>query len=59
MRAVKARLLECLPSCRTFLDVDGNVARRKLETKGCCGTRWTDRISVVLICVQILNPAQA
>jgi hypothetical protein len=25
MRAVKARLLECLPSCRTFLDVDGNI----------------------------------
>jgi hypothetical protein len=24
MRAVKARLLECLPSCRTFLDVDGD-----------------------------------
>jgi hypothetical protein len=23
MRAIKARLLECLPSCRTFLDVDG------------------------------------
>jgi hypothetical protein len=32
MRAVKARLLECLPSCRTFLDVDGNFTRRKPVT---------------------------
>jgi hypothetical protein len=27
MRIVKARLLECLPSCRTFLDVDGDRQR--------------------------------
>jgi len=38
MRAVKARLLECLPSCRTFLDVDdlksgsGSV---ELDKSGC------------------------
>jgi hypothetical protein len=31
MRAIKARLLECLPSCRTFLDVDGNSIEGKTQ----------------------------
>ena len=30
-RIVKARLLECLPSCRTFLDVDGEHATSRVK----------------------------
>jgi hypothetical protein len=33
MRAVKGRLLECLPTCRTFLDVDGKFVGRTPETR--------------------------
>ena len=29
MRIVKAHFRECLPSCRTFLDVDGNIANAR------------------------------
>jgi len=38
MRAVKARLLECLPSCRTFLDVDdlkSGSGKTELDQSGC------------------------
>jgi len=38
MRAVKARLLECLPSCRTFLDVDdlkSGSGLTELDKSGC------------------------
>jgi hypothetical protein len=60
MRAVKTRLLECLPTCRTFLDVDGN----------CCWGRTRDRNTLqyspkwshkgrACTRVQISNPALA
>jgi len=41
MHAVKARLLECLPSCRTFLDVD--------DLKSGSGTAELDKSGCVLV----------
>jgi hypothetical protein len=53
MRAVKARLLECLPSCRTFLDVDGKVVGGKPETgKPLRSARGSGRIRFALVLVR-------
>ena len=41
MRIVKARFLECLPSCRTFLDVD--------DLKSGSGTAEVDKSECILV----------
>jgi hypothetical protein len=48
MRAVKLRLFECLPSCRTFLDVDGNFNRAQTRDRETAEPRSTHPADLLL-----------